>query len=189
MAAAIGTVGCAHVAPQLYAPMQPDGWSAQPVAVTRRFAPDAELDPATRTPVGDGAFLMTGTELLTAKAHRLGLIAFVFNDGELGGIAHFQQTPLNRKTCTVLPEYHIEGIAVATGSEYLRMTDDHALDRVMDEAIGIALQHKPVVVDVNIDYSRDALLANGVMKTNLRGFPARERMRLLARAVKRHVLG
>jgi len=52
--------GCAH---QIHAPMQPDGWSAQPVVIACRFAPDADLDPATRTPVGDeGYFLYILTE-------------------------------------------------------------------------------------------------------------------------------
>lgn len=52
--------GCAH---QIHAPMQPDGWSAQPVAIVCRFAPDADLDPATRTPVGDeGYFFYILTE-------------------------------------------------------------------------------------------------------------------------------
>jgi hypothetical protein len=55
---AIGTAGCAHLEPKLFAPMQPDGWSAQPVSITCRFAPDAELDPATRTPVGDEGYYL-----------------------------------------------------------------------------------------------------------------------------------
>jgi hypothetical protein len=52
--------GCAH---RLHATMQPDGWSAQPLVTARRFAPDADLDPATGTPVGDeGYFLYILTE-------------------------------------------------------------------------------------------------------------------------------
>src|ERR1035437_2236684 len=58
MLIAIGTAGCAHLDPKLFAPMQPDGWSAQPVSITCRFAPDAELDPATRTPVGDAGYYL-----------------------------------------------------------------------------------------------------------------------------------
>jgi hypothetical protein len=43
--------------------MQPDGWSAQPIVIVDRFAPDADLDPATRTPVGDeGYYLYILTE-------------------------------------------------------------------------------------------------------------------------------
>jgi hypothetical protein len=52
--------GCAH---RLVAPMQPDGWSAQPLVIGPRFAPDADLDPATGMPVGDeGYFLYVLTE-------------------------------------------------------------------------------------------------------------------------------
>jgi len=139
--------------------------------------------------VGDGAFLMTGTELLTAKAHNLGLIVFVFNDGELGRISQFQRIPLNRKTCTVLPEYNIEGIAITTGSEYLLLTNDSAIGGVIDEAIRMAFHHKPVIVEVNIDYSRDTFLTSEIMRANLRSFSTREQIRCVVRAVKRHVLG
>jgi len=52
--------GCAH---RLYAPMQTTGWSAQPIVSACRFAPDADLDPATGTPVGDeGYYLYILTE-------------------------------------------------------------------------------------------------------------------------------
>ena len=50
--------GCAHQTPRLYAPMQPDGWSVQPIAISCRFAPDADLDPATGTPVGDEGYYL-----------------------------------------------------------------------------------------------------------------------------------
>ena len=38
--------------------MQPDGWSAQPIVIVCRFAPDADLDPATGTPVGDEGYYL-----------------------------------------------------------------------------------------------------------------------------------
>jgi len=47
--------GCAH---RIYAPMQPAGWSAQPIVSMCRFAPDADLDPATGTPVGDEGYYL-----------------------------------------------------------------------------------------------------------------------------------
>ena len=50
------TAGCAHQAPRLFARTQPDGWSAQPIAIVCRFAPDADLDPGTGTPVGDEGY-------------------------------------------------------------------------------------------------------------------------------------
>lgn len=48
--------GCTHLSPKLCAPMQPSGWSAQPIVITCRFAPDADLDPATLTPVGEEGY-------------------------------------------------------------------------------------------------------------------------------------
>ena len=54
---AIGIAGCAHQT-MFHAPMQPDGWSAQPLSIACRFAPDADLDPATGTPVGDEGYYL-----------------------------------------------------------------------------------------------------------------------------------
>ena len=51
-------VRCAHRTPRLCVPTQPDGWSAQPIEIVCRFAPDADLDPATGTPVGDEGYYL-----------------------------------------------------------------------------------------------------------------------------------
>ncbi len=56
---ALGSAGCVHSGLRLYAPMQPDGWSAQPVSITRRFTAEAVLDPDTRTPVGDEGYSLS----------------------------------------------------------------------------------------------------------------------------------
>lgn len=50
--------GCAYHTHRLNAPIQPDGWSAQPISIMCRFAPDADLDPATGTPVGDEGYYL-----------------------------------------------------------------------------------------------------------------------------------
>lgn len=46
----------AHRKLSLFARTQPDGWNAQPISIMCRFAPDADLDPATGTPVGDEGY-------------------------------------------------------------------------------------------------------------------------------------
>lgn len=52
---AIGIVGCVtHT--RFHTTPQPDGWNAQPLPVACRFAPDADLDPTTGTPVGDEGY-------------------------------------------------------------------------------------------------------------------------------------
>src|SRR5512143_3944897 len=38
--------------------MQPAGWSAQPIVSACRFAPNADLDPATGTPVWDEGYYL-----------------------------------------------------------------------------------------------------------------------------------
>jgi uncharacterized protein (DUF2249 family) len=38
--------------------MQPDGWNAQAITFVCRFSPDADLDPATGTPVGDEGYYL-----------------------------------------------------------------------------------------------------------------------------------
>ncbi len=139
--------------------------------------------------VGDGAFLMTGLEIVTAATHNLGVVFCVFNDGELAQISQFQQIPLNRKTCTVLGQVRLEGIASATGAAYLGMENDSDVADALDEAMRISSAGRPVIIDVKVDYSRKTEFTRGVVKTNLSRFPLGEKLRFIGRAIKRHVLG
>jgi acetolactate synthase-1/2/3 large subunit len=139
--------------------------------------------------VGDGAFLMTGMELLTGVTRGLGVVVFVFHDGELGQISQFQQIPLNRKTCTVLSDFKVKGVADAVGAHFLSMPNDDAIEPVLDEALTVSAEGTPVLVDVNIDYSRRTRLTKGVVRTNLGRFSTGEKVRFLGRAAKRHLFG
>ncbi len=139
--------------------------------------------------VGDGAALMTGLEMATATRYGLGIVYFIFHDGELGQIAQFQEIPLNRKTCTVLGDINFEGVALATGAAYMAMENDHDIERVIGAAFETANEGVPVLVDVRIDYSRKSLLTKGVVKTNLMRFPFKEKVRFIGRAIKRQIMG
>lgn len=138
--------------------------------------------------VGDGAFMMTGMELITAVTHGLGMAVFVFHDGELGQISQFQQIPLNRKTCTVIGELRVEGVAMATGASFIDLPDDSRVDEVVTEACRRAAAGETVIVDVRIDYSRKTCMTRGVVKTNLQRFPAAEKARFLGRAARRRLM-
>ncbi len=138
--------------------------------------------------VGDGAFLMTGMELLTASSNNIGLPVFVFNDGELGQISQFQKVPLNRKTCTVLKSPNYEGIAIATNSKFIQINNDNELESKIAEAFKLATD-QPVVVNVKIDYTKQTFLTKGVIKANLSRFPLDQKVRFIGRALKRHILG
>ena len=139
--------------------------------------------------VGDGAFMMTCMEILTATSNNLGVVYYVFNDGELAQIAQAQQIPYNRKPATTIGKLNIEGVALATGAAYLPMNDNAAIAGVIGEANRIAAGGRPVIVAVRIDYSKRTAFTSGAVKTNFSRFPLNERLRFLTRAAVRHVIG
>lgn len=137
--------------------------------------------------VGDGAFLMTGLEIITACEHALGIVYYVFNDGELSQISQAQKLPYNRKTCTVLPEVRIKGIADACGAFYLRMGSDGEIESVIGQAQSMAAAGRPVIVDVAIDYSKQTRFTKGVVKTNLDRMALGDKLRIAGRALWRRI--
>lgn len=136
---------------------------------------------------GDGAFLMTGLELLTAAENKLGVVVCVLRDGKLGQIAQFQKIPMNRETCSELPGYSTEQIACGVGCKYFRAMRDHELDNVLGAAIEISRLQTPVVIEVAIDYAQKTYFTRGVVKTNFWRLPWRDRIRMLGRAAKRRL--
>jgi acetolactate synthase-1/2/3 large subunit len=139
--------------------------------------------------VGDGAFLMSGLELLTASTLNLGVIVFVFHDGELSQISQGQEIPYNRKTCTILGEIHPEGIAKATGAYYIAMNHNKEIEDKIKDAIEVSRKGQPVIVDVKIDYSKRTRFTQGVVKINLARFPLGEKFRFIGRALVRRITG
>ena len=139
--------------------------------------------------VGDGAFLMTGMELLTASMLNLGVIIMVFNDGELSQISQGQTIPYNRKVCTQLGKIDLEGVAIATGTQYLQMVNNQDIQIVIEKALHLASENVPVIVDINIDYSKQTRFTKGIVKTNLDRFPLSEKIRFISRALRRKITG
>ena len=139
--------------------------------------------------VGDGAFLMTGLELLTAGREGVGLVILVFHDGELSQISQGQEIPYNRKTCTVLGPLRLEGIALATGSEYVAITDNRGIEEGLAQALWAAAAGKAVIVDVRVDYSKRTRFTKGVVQTVLKRFPLGDKARFICRALWRKVTG
>jgi len=138
--------------------------------------------------IGDGAFLMTCMETLTAASQELGVVFFVFSDGELSQISQAQEIPYNRKTCTVLHDVKLMGIALATGCEFIAIDDNASCAVAINRALEFAAQHKPVIVDVRIDYSKRTRFTKGIVKTNLDRFTMANKARFIGRALLRRVL-
>jgi acetolactate synthase-1/2/3 large subunit len=113
----------------------------------------------------------------------------VFNDGELAQIAQAQQIPYNRKTCTVLGPLDVAGVAQATGAAFVRIENDGAVERALEEAFAAAATGRPVLVDVRVDYSKRTRFTEGIVKTNLERFDLPTKARLVGRALWRRVTG
>ena len=159
---------------------------AVPAAIGAKLAcPDRTV----QTIVGDGAFMMTCMEILTASSNNLGIVYYVFNDGELAQIAQAQSIPYGRKPATAIGKLNIEGVALATGAAYLPMNDNADIAGVISEANQVAAGGRPVIVAVRIDYSKKTAFTLGAVKTNFGRFPLNEKLRFLTRAAVRHVIG
>lgn len=159
---------------------------ATPAAIAVKMAkPQQEV----HVIVGDGAFMMTATELATAVTQNLGLVIGVFNDGELSQIAQAQQIPYNRKTCTVLPQTKLKGLAMATGAEYVRIENNNDIKQGLANARKLAQENKVVILDINIDYSKATAFTEGAVKTNLKRMPLPTKVRMVGRALVRKVTG
>lgn len=159
---------------------------AVPAAIGAKLAqPDKDVFAI----VGDGCFMMTCMEIVTAAAQGLGLIYFVFRDGELSQIAQAQQIPYNRKPCTVLAGPNLEGVALATGAAYIPMSDAGSISAAIAEARRIAGEGRPVIVDVAIDYSKRTAFTSGTAQSTFKRFPLSQRLRFASRALVRKVTG
>jgi len=139
--------------------------------------------------VGDGAFLMTGLEMLTAATRNLPVLFVVLRDRELAQIAQFQATAFNRRTGSRVPDYDLSAICAGVGIECLQLRSDEELSSVLDAADAMLAEPRPVAIDVAIDYSRKTWFTRGVVKTNFRRLPWSARLRFVARALSRRLSG
>lgn len=138
---------------------------------------------------GDGAFLMTGLELITAAGHDVPIAVFVLRDRELAQIAQFQQTAMNRKTSSVVGEYDLSALCQGMGVECLTLEGDDRIAEVIDAVVEATAAGRPIAVDVAIDYSRRTYFTKGVVKTNLWRLPWPDRLRFIGRALRRRLPG
>jgi acetolactate synthase-1/2/3 large subunit len=134
---------------------------------------------------GDGAFLMTGLELLTAVRDRIGVLVLVLRDRELAQIAQFQDTALSRKVASELADFDLGALARGLGIEFREMRSDGDVKAVVEDATGLAASGHPVLVEVEIDYAEKTFFTRGVVKTNLLRLSFRDQARVVGRALKR----
>lgn len=157
-----------------------------PACIGAKFAkPDKQVVGV----VGDGAFLMTGLETVTAATNDLGVVWIVFNDGELAQIAQAQEVPYQRRTCTAIGSLDYEAFARATGCAYAAVRSNADIVDGVASALRSAADNKPVILDVRIDYSKKTRFTAGALKTNLERLDTRTKIRMVSRALYRKVFG
>lgn len=161
------------------------GYCVPATIATRLALPDTQVVGI----VGDGAFLMTGLEAVTAASNDIGAAWFVFNDGELAQIAQAQEVPYQRKTCTAIGALDYKAFAAATGCEHIAIHSDDDLQQGIAAAIEAMSNNRPVVVDVRIDYSKRTRFTVGTLKTNLKRLDTRNKLRIIGRALYRKIRG
>ncbi len=160
------------------------GYSA-PAAIGARLArPDCPV----MALVGDGAFLMTGLELLTAAHHGVGVAFFILRDRELAQIAQFQDMAMNRKTASVLPDYDVAPLCAGLGVECLKLDTDAGIPGALARVAEVTGGGHPIVIDTAIDYSTKTFFTRGVVRTTLGRMPWGDRLRFIGRAIGRRIL-
>ncbi len=138
--------------------------------------------------IGDGAFLMSQTELFTAAERSIGAVFTIFSDGELAQISQAQATPYNKKTCTVLPNLRMKALVEASGCCYIRIEHNDEVKDKIAQALKYAQDNVPVVLDVNVDYSKKTRFTKGIIITNLQRMKLPTKVRMISRALWRRVV-
>jgi acetolactate synthase-1/2/3 large subunit len=138
---------------------------------------------------GDGAFLMTGLECLTAASNHIAVGVIVLRDQELAQISQFQETAFNRPVASGLPDYDLAALARGMGIEALKLDRDADIDSVLQGMRARLEEGRPVIVDAAVDYSEKTWFTRGVVKTMLGRLPWKDRVRFVARALVRRVTG
>ncbi|MEJ2338438.1 MAG: thiamine pyrophosphate-dependent enzyme, partial [Gemmatimonadales bacterium] len=136
---------------------------------------------------GDGAFLMTGLELLTAAREGAATAVFVLRDRELAQISQFQDIALSRRTSSMLPDYDLCALARAVGIEYRRLGSNADVEEAVDWSASTLEAGRPAMVEVAIDYSEKTYFTRGVVRTAFGRLPWADRVRFAGRALGRRV--
>jgi acetolactate synthase-1/2/3 large subunit len=130
---------------------------------------------------GDGGFLISGFELLTAIKEKINLSVFVFNDGALGLIKGLQEKMYNRNISVDLNNPDFEQLANSFGVRYFRISEETNLKSKLESI----LEYKGVnLVECKIVYDEFPLYIKGGIRNSWDQAPLSRKMSILYRYVK-----
>lgn len=124
----------------------------------------ANKDTATAVIVGDGAFFMNGSEILTAKEYNLKVVYFVINNSMLGYVEHGHRYLFGRPLNGLIQErVSIKAIAEAMGIKSIAVTSLKELDI---HKMLIKTTDGPLVVELITDGSESPAVADRFKSLN-----------------------
>jgi acetolactate synthase I/II/III large subunit len=130
---------------------------------------------------GDGGFLISGFELLTAVREKINLSVFVFNDGALGLIKGLQEKIYNQNISVDLNNPDFEKLANSFGVRYFQISGETNLKGKLENI----LEHKGVnLVECKIVYEEFPQYLKGSIRNAWDQASLSRKMSLLYRYVK-----
>ncbi len=132
--------------------------------------------------VGDGGFLMTGAEIVTALRYKLNPVVLLFNDGELGLIREAQEHIYGRTSCIELlnPDYGL--LARAYGANYFCIHSDGEIPTALRQALA---SDRLAIVDARVRYREHTRYFRGAAAAAMSRMPLGLKLRLAARRIRR----
>jgi acetolactate synthase I/II/III large subunit len=135
--------------------------------------------------VGDGGFLMSGFEILTAVRHQLPVIFCVFNDGALGITKGLQERIFKRTAFVDLKNPNFQKLAESLDLPYFKMSRDEEIHPVLEQAWALK---KPVLVEVMVHYEKMSPFLKGIVMHRVKVTPWREKLHVARRWLRRTLL-
>lgn len=130
---------------------------------------------------GDGGFLISGFELLTAVRERINLTVFVFNDGALGLIKGLQEKIYNQNVSVDLNNPDFEQLANSFGVRYFKISEQTNLKEKLENI----LEHKGVnLIECKMVYDEFPQYLKGSIRNSWNQMSLPMKMSILYRYIK-----
>ncbi len=107
----------------------------------------------------------------------------------MGQIAQFQRRALGRQTCTRLAPYEVKALAEAARCSFLSVAEEKEVPEALGEALRLSEGRRPVLLEVALDFDRRTFFTRGALSANLGRMPFPQRLRMIARAAGRRLVG
>lgn len=137
--------------------------------------------------IGDGALLMTGLEMLTARRYGLGLLWIILEDQCYSQIAQFQEQTTGSTTQTELLTLDTDALAKTVGVQSLRCSETEDIGPCLERARELMTSGKSLLLTVPIAASETTYFTRGVLKANFTRLDWRDRFRVMGRLAQRKI--